>query len=40
MPLSFFSDGHLLLGMGPALKSDLYTQWDLFEENIFFFFYG
>lgn len=26
MPLSFFSDGHLLLGMGPALKSDLYTQ--------------
>lgn len=28
---------HLLLGLGPGLKSDLYTRWDSVGENEFFF---
>ena len=33
---SSFCVGHLLLGMGPALKRSLYIQWDSLGENQFF----
>lgn len=33
LPLRLFSVEHPLLGMGPDLNSDLYTQGDSIEEN-------